>query len=95
MGSGMNASNEEISSETESPETEAHSISDILESLREHLAEEARRRRERERTPTKLQQEHIEWRTAYRERLATETEAYFRAHPEAQAQDGEAEQADE
>jgi hypothetical protein len=91
----MNASDEEVPLE-EGPWTpEEDEVNDVLESLRRHFADEARASREREQQLTPLQQEHIKWRAAYRERLAAEAEAYFRAHPEAQAQDGEAEQTGE
>lgn len=71
----MNVSDEEVPPETE-PEAK-DSFSEALEELRKFFAQQAAEWRERERSVTPLQQEHLDRLRTWRRRLAEEAEAYF------------------
>lgn len=74
----LDASNKEAPSTEGQGEPQAPSFSDVLESLRGYLREEAAVSRARERALTPLQQEHVDRIRAYRTRLAEAAEAYFK-----------------
>lgn len=71
-----NASNQEVPPTTESQAKD--SVSEVIEGLKRHFAQQAADWRERERTVTPLQQEHIDRLRAYRARLSEAAEAYFK-----------------
>jgi hypothetical protein len=84
---GNDASNEDVPFEAEAREAKAQAKQDVLESLREHYAGEARGWRREE--PSEAQAAHIAKQASRKAAFRAAAEAYWDAQAEAQAQDGQ------